>query len=197
MEFQSQAADHERVITLLDKVDEAILSGPWPQYLAQCSVRGACGFVLAGYWEAIRQASSTCGRRESGEGRWGPKGFSKTGSEETWCSLRGVPTGRQAFVGTADPGFHPGLLSSCPFGTLGIQIGVVAGDRCLNAPLRDFRSYYRQLGSYGEIRDFRNNRRSFASLRMTVLWVGRWCRTRLFFASQPTEPRADYDATDA
>src|ERR1017187_9173701 len=47
MEFQSQTADTERVITLLDKADGAILSGPWPQYMAQCSVRGACGFVLA------------------------------------------------------------------------------------------------------------------------------------------------------
>jgi len=33
MEFQSQPADTERVITLLDKADEAILSGPWPQYI--------------------------------------------------------------------------------------------------------------------------------------------------------------------
>jgi len=48
MESQSQTADTERVITLLDKADDAILSGPWPQYMAQCSVRGACGFVLTG-----------------------------------------------------------------------------------------------------------------------------------------------------
>jgi hypothetical protein len=29
------------------KPTQAILSGPWPQYMAQSSGRGACGFVLA------------------------------------------------------------------------------------------------------------------------------------------------------
>jgi hypothetical protein len=48
MEFQSQTADNERVVTLHDKADEEFLSGPWPQYMAKCSVRGACGFVLTG-----------------------------------------------------------------------------------------------------------------------------------------------------
>jgi hypothetical protein len=48
MDFQSQPADTERVITLLDKAGEAILSDPWPQYMAQLSIRGACGFVLTG-----------------------------------------------------------------------------------------------------------------------------------------------------
>ena len=49
MEFQSQTADNERVVTLPDKADEEILSGPWPQYMAKCSVRGACGFVLVAH----------------------------------------------------------------------------------------------------------------------------------------------------
>jgi hypothetical protein len=35
MEFQSQTADTERVVTLLDKAGEAISSGPWPQYMPQ------------------------------------------------------------------------------------------------------------------------------------------------------------------
>jgi hypothetical protein len=35
MEFQSQTADNERVVTLLDKAGEAISSGPWPQYMPQ------------------------------------------------------------------------------------------------------------------------------------------------------------------
>jgi hypothetical protein len=35
MEFQSQTANNERVVTLLDKAGEAISSGPWPQYMPQ------------------------------------------------------------------------------------------------------------------------------------------------------------------
>jgi hypothetical protein len=53
MDFQSQPADPERVITLLDKADEAISSDPWPRCMAQPSIRGACGFVLTGYSEVI------------------------------------------------------------------------------------------------------------------------------------------------
>jgi hypothetical protein len=59
MEFQSQTSDNERVTTLLDKADEAILSGPWPQYMAQRSVRGACGFVLVGYSETALLSKAT------------------------------------------------------------------------------------------------------------------------------------------
>src|SRR5580700_9341757 len=55
MEFESQTADNERVITLLHKADDAILSGPWPQSMARRSVRGACGFVLAGYPDITRK----------------------------------------------------------------------------------------------------------------------------------------------
>jgi hypothetical protein len=46
MKFQPQTADTERVIILFDKAGDAILSGPWPQYMAKCGDRSACGFVL-------------------------------------------------------------------------------------------------------------------------------------------------------
>jgi hypothetical protein len=49
MDFQSQPGDTEGVITLPDKADEAILSDPWPQDMAQPSIRGAGGFVLVAY----------------------------------------------------------------------------------------------------------------------------------------------------
>ena len=61
MEFQSQTADTERVITLPGKDDDAILSGPWLQYMAKCSVRGARGFVLAGY--PVNRPEHELGRR--------------------------------------------------------------------------------------------------------------------------------------
>src|ERR1700728_2606340 len=65
MDFQSQPADTERVVTFLDKAVEAILSDPWPQYMAQLSIRGACGFVLVGkaditpYWLGPRRGGIT------------------------------------------------------------------------------------------------------------------------------------------
>jgi len=68
MEFQSQTADTERVITLLDKADDAILSGPWPQYMAQCSVRGACGFVLVVYLVVTLWSTLAVNRGYSGQG---------------------------------------------------------------------------------------------------------------------------------
>ena len=83
MEFQSQTADNERVITLPDKADEAILSGPWPSiWRNPASAAPAASFLPVIHQELrnfgvslfalldecsgdLAQANDRCGRTES------------------------------------------------------------------------------------------------------------------------------------
>jgi hypothetical protein len=49
MDFQSQPTDNSVVKALWCKADIAISPDPYTLSMAQCSGRGACGFVLVSY----------------------------------------------------------------------------------------------------------------------------------------------------
>jgi hypothetical protein len=54
MDFQSQPTDNSVVRALWCKADIAISPDPYILSMAQCSGRGACGFVLVAKQEVMR-----------------------------------------------------------------------------------------------------------------------------------------------
>ena len=61
MDFQSQPTEISVVRAWWCKADIAISPDPYILSMAQCSGRGACGFVLVGYTEVSRTHSVTSG----------------------------------------------------------------------------------------------------------------------------------------